>query len=557
MRRLPKSLLLASLSKPLLRRRAPLPLLHPPPPHSRPRILPFSTQTLSPAAPPDAAPTAKPAGLAFLEAAEVQESAGDHQQALDLALKSLVPLQESHGGWSLPVARALRLAGAAASRTGRISDVLESLSAAAEIVDYLRGARRGDKDVAAVGAAVYEQLARAKTTEGRRWDAVADLRRALELKAVFLEAGSGELGDTYRDVAEAYAGVLDFDKALPLCLKALEIAEGRPGENSTEVAKVRRILAVVYTGLGRNEEALEQTELVRMVYEKLGLDVELSQVEIDGANVRVLLGRSEEAMNYLKRVLERSGKDSEERALAYVTMAKILSFQDRCEDSRRCLEIACRIIDAKDSMNPERVAEAYAEISMLYESMTEFETSLTMMNKTLALVEGASEMQHVAGSISARMGWLLLLTRRVGEAVPYLESAVDKLKNCFGPKHFGLGFAYKHLGQAYLEMDQHQSAVKFLLLAKDIINATFGPAHEDSIDTNQCLANAYGVMGSYKLAMDFQEQVIDAYKSCGTDSLEELREAERLLEQLKKKAQGSRAAVFPANSLPVLPENND
>ncbi|KAK3150493.1 hypothetical protein QOZ80_3AG0233910 [Eleusine coracana subsp. coracana] len=559
MRRLPKCLL-ASLSRPLLHHRVPLPLpplLHPLPPRFRPRFLPFSTETLTPDISPDAAPTAKPGPLVYLEEAEVHELAGNHQLVLDLALKALVPLQESHGGWSLHVARALRLAGAAAARTGRVSDGLESLGAAAEIVDYLRGARRGDRKVATVGAAVYEHLARAKTAAGRSWDAVGDLRRALELKVGFLDAGSAELGDAYRDAAEAYAGVLDFDKALTLCLKALEIAEGRSGEDSAEVAKVRRILAVIYIGLGRNEEALEQIELARTVYERLGLDVELSQVEIDGANVHTLLGRSEEAVNYLKKVMQRSDKESEERALAYVTMAKILSFQDRFGDSKQCIEIARGIIDSKDSMSAGRVAEIYAEISMLYELMTEFETSLTLMKKTLVLLQGASEMQHIAGSISARMGWLLLLTKRVDEAVPYLESAVDKLKNCFGPKHFGLGFAYKHLGQAYLEMDQHQSAVKFLELAKDIIIATFGPTHEDSIDINQSLANAYGLMGSYNVAMKFQEQVIDAYKSCDTSSSEELREAHRLLEQLRKKAQGSPAAVFPANTLPLLPENNN
>uniref|UniRef100_A0A0A9D8B4 MalT-like TPR region domain-containing protein n=1 Tax=Arundo donax TaxID=35708 RepID=A0A0A9D8B4_ARUDO len=392
---------------------------------------------------------------------------------------------------------------------------------------------------------------------GRRWDAVGDLQRALELKSRCLEQGSEELGETYRVVAEAYAGVLDFDKALPLCLKALEIVEGRFGEESAEVAKVRRLLMVVYTGLGHNVEALEQIELIRVVYERLGLNVELSQVEIDGANVRILLGRSEEAMNELKRVMQRSDKESEERALAYVTMAKILSYEERFGDSKRCLDIARGIIDTKDSMNPGRVAEAYAEISMLYESMTEFEMSLSLMKKALVILESASEMQHIEGSISARMGWLLLVTKRVAEGVPYLERAVDKLKNCFGPQHFGLGFAYKHLGQAYLDMDQHQSAVKFLTLAKDIINATFGPTHEDSIDINQSLANAYGLMGSYKLAMDFQEQVIDAYKTCDIDSSEELREAHRLLEQLRKKAQGSPSAVFPANALPLLPENNN
>ncbi|CAN6314044.1 unnamed protein product [Urochloa humidicola] len=564
MRRLPKSLLLACLSR-QLRPRSPLPPIHPPPPHhSLPRRLPFSTQTLTPAPPPpppppDAAPAAaEPAGLALLEAAELHESEGDHRKALDLALQALAPLQESHGGWSLPVARALRLAGAGASRAGLPSDGLESLGAAAEIVDYLSPAgRRGKPEVAAVGAAVHEQLARAKMAVGRRWDAVGNLRRALELKGAYLDQGSAELGDAYRDVAEAYAGVLDFDKALPLCMKALGIAEGRFGEDSTEVAKARRLLAVIHTGLGRHVDALEQIELARVVYERLGLDVELSQVEIDGANIRILLGRSEEALNDLKRVMKRSDKESEERALAYVTMAKILNSQERTGDAKRCLEIARGIIDTKDSANPGRVAEAYAEISLLHEAMTEFETALSLMKKTLAVLKGTKEMQHIEGSISARMGWLLLHSERVAEAVPYLETAVEKLKNCFGPQHFGLGFAYKHLGEAYLGTDRHESAVKFLTLAKDIICATFGPTHEDSIDATQSVANAYGVMGSYKLAMDFQEQVIDAYRSRGTDSSDDLREACRLREQLKMKMKGLRHAVFPANSLPVLPEHND
>jgi hypothetical protein len=55
---------------------------------------------------------------------------------------------------------------------------------------------------------------------------------------------------------------------------------------------------------------------------------------------------------------------------------------------------------------------------------------------------------------------------------------------------------------------------------------------------------------SYKLAMEFQEQVMDAYSRCGHGALDDFKEAERLLEQIKMKAQGLRHAVFPANSLP-------
>lgn len=566
MRRLHRSLLAAALSKPLCRHRPPLPLLLHRSPLRPHQSLPFSTRALttplptSDAAPtalttppptPNAAPTSQPTALASLEAAERKEAAGDHQEALDLALKALAPLQETHGGWSLPVARALRLAGAAAFRLNLLSDSLASLEAAAEIVDSLLGA---GAEAATVGAAVLDQLARTKTAMGRRWDAVADLRRALELKGRVLDGGCA---DACRDVAEAYVGVLCFDKALPLCLSALEITVERFGDGSAEVAKVRQILMVAYTGLGRNEEALEQNKLLRMVYEGLGMDVELSLAEIDGAGLSILLGRTEDAMNDLKKVMNRASKDSEERALAFVTMAKILCSQERLSDSRRCLEIARETLDSKRSANPERTAGAYTEISMLYESMTEFEMSLCLMKKTLAFLERVSGMQHIQGSISARLGWLLLLTKRVDEAVPLLEKAVEMLKNCFGPLHFGLGFAYKHLGEANLELNQLDAAVKFFVLASDIITAAFGPKHEDSIEILQLIANAYGLMGSYKHAEDYQLRVIAAYESCGPDMSYEQREARRLLEQLRKKAEGSPHAVFPANSLPVLPQNRE
>uniref|UniRef100_J3LK16 MalT-like TPR region domain-containing protein n=2 Tax=Oryza brachyantha TaxID=4533 RepID=J3LK16_ORYBR len=415
----------------------------------------------------------------------------------------------------------------------------------------------GNAEVATVGAAVHEQLARTKTAMGRRWDAVSNLMRALELKAVLLDQGSVELGNAYKDVAEAYTGVLAFEKALPLCHKALEITRNQFGGESPEVAKVRQLLATVYVGLNRNDEALEQNEIVRMLYEKLGLDVELSLVEIDVASVLILLGRSEEAMDVLKKVIKRAGKESEERALAFVVMASILCIQDRSADSKRCLEIARGILDMKVSVSPGRVAQVYAEMSMLFESMIEFEVALCLMKKTLAFLNGVSEMEHIQGSISARMGWLLLKTERVDEAVPYLVTAIEKLKNCFGPLHFGLGFAYKHLGDAYLAMDQPQPAVKYFTIAKDIINATYGPKHEDSIEAIQCLANAYGVMGNYKAAMDCQEQVVDAYESCGPGALEDLKEARRLRYQLKLKARGLPHAVFPANSLPTKFQNRE
>lgn len=91
-------------------------------------------------------------------------------------------------------------------------------------------------------------------------------------------------------------------------------------------------------------------------------------------------------------------------------------------------------------------------------------------------------------------------------------------------------------------------------VAKDIMDVSLGPVHVDSIEACQNLSKAYGGMGSYALAIKFQEQVIDAWEGHGLSGHDELKEAQRLLEQLKKKAQGTSSKEPMVRALP-LPHN--
>ncbi|BBH10199.1 Tetratricopeptide repeat-like superfamily protein [Prunus dulcis] len=76
-------------------------------------------------------------------------------------------------------------------------------------------------------------------------------------------------------------------------------------------------------------------------------------------------------------------------------------------------------------------------------------------------------------------------------------------------------------------------------VAKDIMDFSLGPHHADSIESCQNLSKAYDAMKSYALAIQFQQQVVDAWESHGPSAHDELKEAHRVLEQLKKKARGT------------------
>lgn len=56
---------------------------------------------------------------------------------------------------------------------------------------------------------------------------------------------------------------------------------------------------------------------------------------------------------------------------------------------------------------------------------------------------------------------------------------------------------------------------------------------------------------SYSLAIEFQQQVIDAYESHGPSAQDELKEAQRLLDQLKKQIRDASSNELPTKALPL------
>lgn len=484
----------------------------------------------------------KEIGLACLKIGLKLDEEGEYpEKVIDYANKALKILDENgnDNDLSLPLAMNLQLLGSACYTLNRFNESLGYLNRANRILQKLEETIGNDGfEIKHVLHAVHLNLANTKNAMGRREDAIIDLKKCLEIKETTLEKDSRELGNAYRDMAEAYIALLNFKEALPYCIKAMEIHKVQLGTNSVEVAHDRRLLGVIYTGLEEHEKALEQNQLSQKVLKNWGLTSDLLHAEIDAANMKIALGKFDEAINILKGVVLQTDKESEDRALIFVSMAKALCNQEKFPEAKRCLQMASGILEKKERSSPLEVSEAYMEISMQYETMNEFETAISLLKKAQTMLEKIPQEQHAVGSASARIGWLLLLTGKVQESISYLEDAVERLKENFGSRHFGVGYVYNNLGAAYLELDRPQSAAQVFALAKDIMDISLGPHHVDSIEACQNLSKAYSAMRSYALAINFQEKAIDAWRGHGPSACDELKEAERVLEELKMKACG-------------------
>ncbi|KAF3319890.1 nephrocystin-3-like protein [Carex littledalei] len=483
-------------------------------------------------------PFDKKLGLACLKVGQHLDSIEykDHEQVLNFAMRALKILEVGEKN-SISVAMALHLVGSVCYNLKRFNDSLGFFNRANRIISALE--RDGDErfDIRPVSHAVNLQLANTKTAIGRREEALINLRKCLEIKESMYEPNSRELGIGYRDLAEAYAAVLNFKEALPLCLKALEIHRGKLGQNSVEVAHDRRLLGVIYTGLEKHDKALEENKQSQKVLKRWGMGSDLLSAEIDAANIQISLGKYEAAIQTLRSAVDKTEEGSETRAVVYISMAKALSSEGNASaESKRCLEAARKILEEKEHESPESVSDAYVEIASIYEDSNEFDKAINILKRSLEIIETLPCQQHLECNVSAKVGWLLLLTGKVSEAVGYLESAVERMKESFGPKHFGVGYIYNNLGAAYMELERPQTAAQMFAQAKDVMEVSLGPHHADTIGTCQSLANAYSAMESYPLAINFQKQVIDAWSSHGPGALEELTEANRLYKELREKA---------------------
>ncbi|XP_073156309.1 protein KINESIN LIGHT CHAIN-RELATED 2 [Henckelia pumila] len=484
-------------------------------------------------------------GLACLKLGlKLDQEGEDPEKTFSFAQRTLRILDDgdisSSSKLSLPLAMTLQLLGSACFNLKRFNDSLSYLNRANRALSKLEGDSSYSPDhIMPILHAVQFELFNVKTAMGRREEALIHLRKALEIKEKTLEEDSRELGKANRDVAEAYVAILNFKDALPFCLKALEIHKKELGQSSVEVAYDRRLLGVIYTGLEEHEKALEQNQLSQRVLKKWGLSSDLLRAEIDAANMQIALGRYEEAISTLKGVVQQTEKESEDRAMIFISMAKALCNEEKIADAKRCLEISCGILDKKEKSSPQVVAEAFMEISMLYESMNEFVAAISLLKRALSMLEKLPQEQHSVGSVSARIGWLLLLTGKVEQAVPFLEDAAERLKESFGSKHYGVGYVYNNLGAAYLELDRPQSAAQVFAYAKDIMDVSLGPHHADSIEACHNISKAYAAMGSYPIAINFQEKVVEGWEGHGPSARDEYDEAVQVLEELKNKASGS------------------
>jgi tetratricopeptide (TPR) repeat protein len=472
------------------------------------------------------------ASVALRLGQEYDSSGESPDKVLRYGQQALQVLKTSSISDPLETAMCYHLIASAHNKLGHHDVSLANLKHALRIIEKHEGPEYGP-----VMFAVHFLLGDTFAALGKHDESLHHYSKGLSVQETFLEPGHPHLASSYRQVGEAFTQVMRFDDAKTLAKKALESHLKIPGEGSIEEAIDRRLLSVIYSGLEDHEKALEEQLLVRKILKERNIGSETVFVEISTADTQITLGKFDDAIASLQSALSQMAEDSPMRSLATVNLAKAYAGLGKMEQARSYCSMAMDIVNnrskglaAKDP-HALAVAEAFTELSAIYEQLNQPEEAIGLLKRALTVFAEIPEQKNAAAGTQAQVGLLLINNGQLEAALPHLEDAVEKLRQSFGDNHFSLGLVLNHLGVAHLELGHPVKALKILEEAKKILSKAYGPSNSDTLGSYENLVNVYSKLGRYEEAIACARHIVSELKEQGNEDA--FLEAQRKLQILE------------------------
>ncbi len=224
---------------------------------------------------------------------------------------------------------------------------------------------------------------------GRDSDAHRHDQRALEIYRSAVNDDDRRVAMCMDRLAEDKRRLQDFKGAEALCVEALKIRERLFGESSREVAASRKTLSLIYSGMGRNDDAeknyrLAIASLQELVDSSIGDDalrVRASLIDIlnNGAGLALRDSRPKAARERAERALALMSASARDSARGAIVMSTVASACERMGDSKpakgfadRALQIAMKV-HGTEHVITQRMVSLRGSISR---SLGEFEEAI-------------------------------------------------------------------------------------------------------------------------------------------------------------------------------------
>jgi CHAT domain-containing protein/tetratricopeptide (TPR) repeat protein len=283
---------------------------------------------------------------------------------------------------------------------------------------------------------------------------------------------SGEYHDNYtaslNNLATLYEKMGQFDKAEPLFIKAMEILKTISGEENADYAGVVNALGLVY-------HRLSQFNKAELFYIK--------------------------AKEIQRKVL---GEKDPDYAISLNNLANLYSDIGQYEKAELLYIQAAEIFKIKMGVDDPSYGSIQTNLADLYIKMAQFDKAETLLIQTREIRKRTLGEEHSDYAIILNtLGALYRTMGQYKKAEPLYNQAIEIRKKKFGEYNSSYALSLNNLAVLYKDMGQYEKAKPLFIRAKEIQNKILGAQHPNYANTLNNLADLYSAMGEYVKAEFF------------------------------------------------------
>ena len=427
-------------------------------------------------------------------------SSDNHRRALKYALRAAKSFEKcSDGKPNLDLVMSLHVISAIHCSLGKFNEAIPVLEQSIEIPDLELG-----QDHALAKFSGLMQLGDTYAILGQLESSIHCYMTGLEVQKQALGDNDPRVGETCRYLAEALVQALQFDEAERLCQMALDIHRESGEPSSLEETADRRLMGLICDTKGNHEVALEHLVLAGTAMAANGLESEVASVDLSIGDIYLSIGRYDEAVLAYQKALAvfKSSKGENHPAVAsvFVRLADLYNKTGKLKESKLQCENALKIYGKPiPGTNNEEIASGLTDVSAIYESMSDHEQALKLLQKVLKLYKNSTGQQSTIAGIEAQMGVLHYIMGDYGESYLSFKNAIAKLRACGEKKSAFFGIALNQMGLACVQRFAINEAAELFEEARSVLEQEYGPYHPDTLGVYSNLAGTYDAMGRYEL----------------------------------------------------------
>lgn len=353
------------------------------------------------------------------------------------------------------------------------------------------------------------------TKQDRHIDSLEVAKMALALAETNPKKDTPEVALSLLMLANSYAELNQFEKALSYQQRGTTISENQLGKNHPDMARLLTHLANIYQKLGQYDKAIPVNLRALSIREKsLGPDHPNTALILNNlaGNYRSL-GLYDKAVPLLTRsvaIVEKVlGPNSDGTAVVINNLAAI--YRDLGQYSK-ALSLSQRALNINEkALGPDHPDTALTlnYLGVVYRDLGQYEKAFPLLQRALDINERilgeehpdtAQTLNNLANAYADLAQW--------DRAQELIQRSLVIHEKVYGLKHSTTAVVVNNLARLYTGQYLHEKALPLNQRALEIHEETLGPMHPFTAQSLNILANTFSELGLYEKALPLNERAL-------------------------------------------------